>query len=145
MVGRGLDAANLKLQEQIAATNFPDSFVLLGERSDPATCLDAMDVFVLSSRTEAFPMVLGEAMAMGVPCVSTDVGDAAILLGGTGELVPSRNSAALEEAIERLLGKSLAEREEQGQRGRERLEKFFSIEASARQFSDLYSTLAQKH
>ena len=144
MVGRGLDAANLELQEQIAATNFPDSFVLLGERSDPATCLDAMDVFVLSSRTEAFPMVLGEAMAMGVPCVSTDVGDAAILLGETGELVPSCNSTALAGAIERLMGKPLAERKELGQKGRERLEKFFSIEAAARRFDDLYSTLAKK-
>jgi len=88
--------------------------------------------------------VLGEAMAMGVPCVSTDVGDAAVLLGDTGELVPPRNSTALAGALERILDKPLAEREALGQSGRERIEKVFSIETAARRFDDLYSTLAKK-
>lgn len=144
MVGSGLTHSNAELMSHVNATGFSERFVLLGERPDPAACLDAMDIFVLSSCTEGFPNVLGEAMAMGVPCVSTDVGDAAVLLGDTGELVPPRNSTALAGALERLLAKPLAERKALGQRGRERLEKVFSIETAVRRFDDLYSTLAKK-
>jgi glycosyltransferase involved in cell wall biosynthesis len=144
MVGNHLSSSNLELMSHIEATGFSDLFVLLGERSDPAACLDAMDIFVLSSSTEGFPNVLGEAMAMGVPCVSTDVGDAAVLLGDTGKLVPSRNSTALAEAIESLLVMSLFERKSLGQRGYERIERVFSVETAARRFDNLYSTLAKK-
>lgn len=143
MVGSGLTISNADLMTHINTTGFAERFVLLGERHDPAACLDAMDIFVLPSCTEGFPNALGEAMAMGVPCVSTDVGDAAVLLGDTGELVPSRNSIALAGAVERLLVKPLAERKALGQRGCERLEKVFSIETAARRFDDLYSTLAK--
>jgi glycosyltransferase involved in cell wall biosynthesis len=144
MVGSGLTRSNAELMFHINSTGFAERFVLLGERPDPAACMDAMDIFVLSSCTEGFPNVLGEAMAMGVPCVSTDVGDAAVLLGDTGELVPPRNSTALAGALERILDKPLAEREALGQSGRERIEKVFSIETAARRFDDLYSTLAKK-
>lgn len=144
MVGSGLTRSNAELILHINATGFAERFVLLDERPDPAACLDAMDIFVLSSCTEGFPNVLGEAMAMGLPCVSTDVGDAAVLLGDTGELVPPRNSTALAGALERLLGKPVSERKALGQKGRERIEKFFSIETAARRFNDLYSTLAKK-
>ena len=143
MVGSALTRSNAELMTHINATGFADRFVLLGERPDPAACLDAMDIFVLSSCTEGFPNVLGEAMAMGVPCVSTDVGDAAVLLGDTGELVPSRNATVLAGAVERLLVKPLAERNALGKRGCERLERLFSIETAARRFDDLYSTLAK--
>ncbi len=144
MVGSDLTSTNAELMSHIEATGFAERFVLLGERPDPAACLDAMDIFVLSSCTEGFPNVLGEAMAMGVPCVSTDVGDAAILLGDAGELVPSRNSTALALAVERLLEMSFEDREALGQRGRERLERYFSIETAVRHFDDLYSTLAKE-
>jgi glycosyltransferase involved in cell wall biosynthesis len=144
MVGSGLTLGNAELMAHIQATGFADRFALLGERSDPAVCLDAMDIFVLSSCTEGFPNVLGEAMALGVPCVSTDVGDAAFLLGDSGELVPSRSSTALAAAVERLLVMPMAERKALGQRGRERLEQDFSIATAARRFDDLYSALAKE-
>ena len=144
MVGSDLTHSNAELMSHIKATGFAERFVLLGERQDPAACLDAMDIFVLSSCTEGFPNVLGEAMAIGVPCVSTDVGDAAVLLGDAGELVPSRNSSALAGAVERLLVMSFAERKALGQKGCERLERNFSIATAARRFDDLYSTLANE-
>lgn len=144
MVGRDLDVANAELKCLISATGVADRFVLLGERSDPAACLDAMDIFVLSSCTEAFPMVLGEAMAMGVPCVTTNVGDAAMLLGDAGELVPVRDSVALTAAIERLLDMPLNERKALGQKGRERVEQGFSLATVVARFADLYASLASK-
>jgi glycosyltransferase involved in cell wall biosynthesis len=144
MVGRNLTIGNAELMGLIQATGFVDRFVLLGERSDPSACLDAMDVFVLSSNSEGFPNVLGEAMSMGVPCVSTNVGDAAVLLGDAGEIVPARNSLALAAAVRRLLEMPLAERQSLGEKGRERIKRDFSMATAARRFADLYASLAAR-
>ena len=62
---------------------------MLGERNDVPVCLAAMNVYCVPSHTEGFPDGLGEAMAMGLPCVATDVGDTAVLAGNTVILVPS--------------------------------------------------------
>lgn len=143
MVGRGLDAGNPELMQRIEATGFRERFVLLGERADPAACLDAMDVFVLSSCTEGFPNVLGEAMAMGLPCVSTDVGDSALLMGSRQWLVPARDSKALADKLTQLLILSLEDRQRLGAQARQRVVDVFSMTASAQQFMNLYTSLAK--
>jgi glycosyltransferase involved in cell wall biosynthesis len=144
MVGNGLTSANKDLMTHVDRSGFSSRFLLLGERSDAAACLDAMDIFVLSSCTEGFPNVLGEAMVMSVPCVSTDVGDAAVILGGNGELVPPRDSSALAAALLRLLEMSSSDRATLGRRGRDHVEQHFSIARAVQQFDDLYSTLKRQ-
>lgn len=144
MVGRDLTPANATLMAQIQATGLADRFVLLGERSDPAACLDAMDVFVLSSRTEGFPNVLGEAMVMGVPCVSTDVGDAAFLLGDAGQVVPAADAVALAQAVSHVLDMPVPDRKALGAKGRLRVENEFSMAAAAQKFNNLYQALLQQ-
>ncbi len=143
MVGRGLDASNSDLMQLIEATGVPERFVLLGERADPAVCLDAMDVFVLSSCTEGFPNVLGEAMAMGLPCVSTDVGDAALLIGSRQWLVPARDSKALADKLTQLLTLSPEDRQRLGAQARQRVVEAFSMTATAQQFMNLYTSLVK--
>ena len=141
MVGRDVESENVELISLINATGFSERFMLLGERSDPAACLDAMNIFVLSSCTEGFPNVLGEAMAMGLPCVTTDVGDASMLLGDAGLVVPPRDSLALYQAISSLLDLPKSELEKLGQKGQSRIEKNFSIHNAAARFVDLYHEL----
>jgi glycosyltransferase involved in cell wall biosynthesis len=141
MVGRDVSVDNGELMQLIEASGYSNRFILLGERSDPAACLDAMDIFVLSSCTEGFPNVLGEAMAMGVPCVTTDVGDAAVLLGDAGEVVPARAPTALADAISRLLDFPATKRQALGRAGMDRVKYEFSINAVAQKFSDLYTIL----
>lgn len=143
VVGRGLDAGNPELMQRIEATGFPECFVLLGERADPAACLDAMDVFVLSSCTEGFPNVLGEAMAMGLPCVSTDVGDASLLMGSRQWLVPARDSNALADRLTDLLTLPAEERQRLGTQARQRVVEAFSMTATAQQFMNLYTRLVK--
>ena len=72
-------------------------------RSDPEHVYPALDLFSLSSRTEACPMTVMEALSSGVPCVTTDVGDCARLLEGLGQVVPARDAEALAKAWEETL------------------------------------------
>lgn len=68
-------------------------------RVDAEEFLRGLDVFVLASRTEGLPFALLEAMALGLPCVATAVGDVPEALGGVGVLVPPDDVDALREAI----------------------------------------------
>jgi glycosyltransferase involved in cell wall biosynthesis len=139
MVGSKMDAGNQILGSWIHASGIPERFVLLGERSDVPVCLAAMDVFCSSSRTEAFPLVVGEAMLMSRPAVVTDVGDTAYLLGNCGVIVPSEDSAALAQGMEQLLSLSAEERQTLGRSARARIEQEFSMERYTQRFEAVYA------
>jgi glycosyltransferase involved in cell wall biosynthesis len=141
MVGMGLDGANEELRGWIAATGHPDRFILLGERRDVAVCLSAMDIFCLSSRTEAFPNVLGEAMAMGLPCVTTDVGDAAVLVADTGVVVPRANPDALAHGVGELIARGPGYYRQLGQQARERIHTVFTMDCMRKRFEVIYDSV----
>jgi glycosyltransferase involved in cell wall biosynthesis len=104
-----------------------------------------MDVFCLSSGWgEGFPNVLGEAMACGVPCVATDVGDSAHVLGDTGRVVPPRDPEALAAAWKSLLAIPRGVRQTLGERGRQRVIEHFSLEAVVHQYEELYQGLVDR-
>ncbi len=86
---------------------------------------NALDLFTLSSYGEAFPNVVGEAMACGVPCVVTDAGDSAWLVDGVGLVVPTKSPQALAEGWMYFLGKSETDRKRTGMEARERIEREF--------------------
>ena len=141
MIGRDCNAANAELTGWIKAIGCEDRFVLLGERSDVPVCLAAMDVFCLSSRTEGFPNVVGEAMAMRKVCVVTDVGDAAYLLGDCGVVVPKEDSVALAEGMAKLLSLSSADRAELGDRAHARIASEFTMERARERFEAVYASV----
>lgn len=138
MVGRDLDWGNAQLANWIKNTGCQDRFILLGERKDVPQCLAAMDIFCLHSRTEGFPNVLAEAMAMGLPCVTTDVGDAAMLLGDTGVVVTKENPAVLAEGVMGVLALDLAQRSALGELAKTRVQAEFSIDRARARFEELY-------
>ena len=109
--------------------------------------LAALDVYVLSSRAEGFPNVVAEAMATGLPCVVTDVGDAARIVGDSGWIVPPRDHHALAEAIGAaadLLFTEIGRHEyaERSRRGRDRVERNFGLEVMRQRYQVVWSRLA---
>jgi glycosyltransferase involved in cell wall biosynthesis len=76
-----------------------------GERDDMVAVMSALDIMVSSSESESFANVIGEAMSCGVPCVVTDAGDSAEIVGSTGVVVPTRSPAALADATLALAGR----------------------------------------
>ncbi len=138
MVGRSLDWNNSQLVLWIENTGFRERFVLLGERSDVPQCLAAMDIFCLHSRTEAFPNALAEAMAIGLPCVATDVGDASMILGGTGVVVAKENVEALAQGINKLVTMNQDARDLLGKRAKARVENEFSMVRARERFEAAY-------
>lgn len=144
MVGHGLDWDNAQLADWIVSTGFKSRFVLLGERKDVPQCLVAMDIFCLHSRTEGFPNVLAEAMAMGLPCVTTDVGDAAMLLDDTGVVVPKEDSPAMAQGVARLLALGPNARHALGSRAKARVEAEFSMARAQERFEEIYRQVLNK-
>lgn len=142
MVGRGCDPSNAALADMIRASGAEGSFVLAGQRADAPVCLAAMDVFALPSRTEGFPNVLAEAMAMARPAVATDVGDAAAVLGGLGRVVPPDDPAAMALALADLLALDDTARRALGTAARHRIEAEYAMPRCADRFAQLYTELA---
>lgn len=143
LVGRDCDVNNDQLMNWLNDVGLQDRFVLLGERDDVPVCLAAMDLFCMPSRTEGFPNGLGEAMAMGLPCVATDVGDTAVLTGDTAVLVPPKNEQALAQGILDVLTLSEKQREQMGLRAKERVMSEFSIEKAIARFDAVYQSILE--
>jgi glycosyltransferase involved in cell wall biosynthesis len=107
---------------------------ITGFHTDVERLYPALDVFSLSSRTEACPMTLMEALSCGVPCVATDVGDCGRLLEGLGQIVPPRDPEALARAWETALAMTEADREELRRKAADR----FDISVAARGYEAVY-------
>ena len=143
LIGRGNDAGNRELAKVIAASGLGERLALLGEREDLYSLYPAFDIVSLSSAYgEGFPNVLGEAMSCGVPCVATDVGDAAEIIGDTGTVVPPRDPASLAAAWQRFASLSLQERVVGGGAARARIVAQFSLTSIVRRYEAVYEGLA---
>lgn len=138
LVGRDLTAQNDVLMSQIRASEHADKFIFLGERKDIPACLASSDIFCLHSVTEGFPNVLGEAMAMKVAAVTTDVGDAAFLLGMPDYVVPPEHPERLAQSLEKLVSLPDLERNKIGSMLRKRIETEFSMDTVVHKYLSIY-------
>ena len=115
---------------------------LLDQVSDMPAFYQSIDVFLMTSITEGFPNVLVEAMASGLPCISTDVGDAKYIVQELGTIVPPRNAQALADAIVSYVVKTEVEKIALKHVTRQRVEQNFSIETVSQQYMQVWSQQA---
>jgi glycosyltransferase involved in cell wall biosynthesis len=141
LIGRGINPGNKALQESIQNAGLLNQIHLLGERTDTPRLSAALDIFTLSSSYgESFPNVIGEAMACGVPCVVTDVGDASWIVGATGRVVPRRDPAALANGWRELMALGEEGRKALGTAARLRVMESFPLESVVAQYEALYES-----
>jgi len=118
----------------------------LGRRCDVARLFAAADFVISSSRFgEGFSNVLAEGMACGLPAVATDVGDAKLIVGDTGLVVPPERPDALAAAIRTLAGESAMVRAERGSRARARIVENFAMGQAIQRYVELYESLGSQH
>ena len=141
LVGRDLEQSNPQLMAMINGTGKSDAFYLLGERNDVPACLQASDIFCLHSISEGFPNVLGEAMAVGLPCITTDVGDAAYLLANPEWVVQSASPDRFAGKLDAMLNMRASERVALGQAAASRIRQHFTMDIISRRYLDLYDSL----
>jgi glycosyltransferase involved in cell wall biosynthesis len=141
LVGRGCDWNNAELVSHLDKYNLRESFILAGERNDVANCLSSFDVFCMPSRTEGFPNSLAEAMAIGLPCVGFNVGDAQKLSGEGVELINPNDIEALFLSLEKIASNSEVQRTLLGEKASIRVKDNFSIEKIYDEYKTVYEVM----
>lgn len=127
-VGDGPESYKAELHRLATDLGLDEKLIWAGARSDMPAVYSALDIAISSSYGEGFSNTIAEAMACGVPCVVTDVGDSARIVGDSGSVVPPRDHNALAAAIQHLIDLPVAERRELGAACRARVVSEFGID-----------------
>ncbi len=144
LAGNGMTDDNEGLIAAIARHGLSDDVMLLGFRSDVPDLFNAIDLNVLPSLGgEGFPNAVGEAMACGTPCVVTDVGDAAMIVGDVGWVVPPREPDLLADAIDQALQAIQSDGPTLSTKCRSRIAENFGLEAMCNAFIDVWTDVAR--
>ncbi|WP_165720327.1 glycosyltransferase family 4 protein [Bordetella trematum] len=143
LVGRGMTPANGELLALIEAQGLTGSVLLAGPSDDIPAVMNALDVHVLSSCAEGFPNVVAEAMACGTPCVVTDVGDAAHIVGETAVVVPPQQPQALADGLAQMLARVAGHgRAATGEPGRQRVLSMFDLARMVQAYEAVWRRIA---
>jgi len=138
LVGTNINKNKL-LINKIKKLKLKNFIKLFGAKKNISNIMNGIDIHVLTSISEGFPNVLAEAMAHGTPCVSTNVGDASVIIGKTGLIVPINDSVKLASKIEKLiLEKGTKQWKQRCNLARLRINKNFHINKMIKSYNKLY-------
>lgn len=138
LVGKDIDCSNKELLTWIEEFGLNNKVHLLGLRNDIPRLTSALDIAALTSWSEAFPTIVGEAMACSVPCVVTDVGDASYMVGSCGKVIRIGDMKAFADACFQLLSLSSLERKTIGFSARQRVIEKFNLKLILIEYDSLY-------
>ena len=133
-----------ELQDSAKTLGIEDKVCFLGVRNDIPRLISAADVFVLPSAWEGFGLVVAEAMACKRVVVATDSGGVREVVGDAGFLIPPKDSVALAAALKQALMLSSAERLQLGEKARERVLQYYSLDMATDKWLRLYSAPIDK-
>lgn len=145
LAGRDVRPDNPEMADVVPG-DLRERFLFLGERSDVHRLMRGLDVLVSSSAWgEAFPNVLGEAMACGVPCLATDIGDSSAIVGDSGIVLPPEDTDGLSAGMLRYIDMGARQRRDLGRAGRSRIERNYGLGSVAHQYVRLYNEVNGEH
>jgi glycosyltransferase involved in cell wall biosynthesis len=143
LCGKDIDVNSRSLTEAITRLGLGRRVHLLGIRNDMADIYSALDIHTLNSKSESFGLATTEAMACETLCVATDVGISQTLLKRAGVVIPAVSQPGeLAAAWRSLLALSPEEKARYRTKGRERIQKHYSVVKTAQQYDELYSHVA---
>jgi glycosyltransferase involved in cell wall biosynthesis len=142
LAGTDITAENQELMAMIDKAGLQQQTYLVGAQNDIASIMNGIDVLLSSAHGEAFPNVLGEAMACGTPCVATDVGDCKTIIGDTGAVVTAGAMHDLAKETIAILSLSAKKRSFLARKARMRIESHYEIGKIA---SDFWACYLQIH
>jgi glycosyltransferase involved in cell wall biosynthesis len=139
LAGRGIDETNSILTKIIQEVNIMRNIHLLGECSNMSEIIATLDISTNTSAWgESFPNVVGESMACGIPCVVTDIGDSAWIVGDTGIVIQIKNIDELVKAWIKLIKIGSEGRKKLGKKARERIMNNFSLSKIINDYEETY-------
>ena len=136
LCGQGVSRSNPEINRLCIHFGLGDEVFFLGHQDNMAAIYPAFDVFWLTSKSESFPNVLAEAMLSGVPCISTDVGDAAGIMNAPDRVTGIGDAAGIAEMALALLTLDPVEYQRQRELVRAQIETNFSIQNILKQYRD---------
>ena len=142
MVGKGMDSHNRELIPLLDGNGLKERVHLLGLRHDIPRIVAALDIATSSSAFgEGFSNTIGEAMSCGIPCVVTDVGDSARIVGDTGFVVPPKEPDAMAGAWHQLIKMGRGRRRSLGEKARLRIVENYDLREVVKRFEQFYKKL----
>jgi glycosyltransferase involved in cell wall biosynthesis len=138
LVGLDCDRQNDVLLAHLESQQLSHHFTLYGQTDDVPAVLAGFDVFCMPSRSEGFPNGLGEAMAMGLPCVATDAGDTKRLGDDVVRVVRRNDVDALAKGLANMILLSDQQRESLGNKSAQRIRQHYSIASTKAKFEHLH-------
>jgi glycosyltransferase involved in cell wall biosynthesis len=143
LCGEDVEPENPKLSAEVA-DDLQGCCHLLGLQRDMPAFYSGLDIAANSSLSEAFPLAVGEAMACGIPCVVTEVGDSPAMVGDTGRIVPAQQPSLMASAWRELILAGAATRQTLGKAARERIVAHFSVMQFAQRYQALYRNVGSR-
>ena len=147
LAGSNVDKKNMKLVNIIKRLKLSNYVKLLGSHNNIVEVMNEIDVYVQSSGYgEGFPNVVAEAMACETPCIVTNVGDAAFIVGKTGWVVPKNNSLKLSKAIMNSIFSKMKTKnwQQRCNQARLRIVQNFDIDIMVHSYNKLWSKVQNK-
>jgi glycosyltransferase involved in cell wall biosynthesis len=145
LVGSEMTLENPPLRALIEQHGVGERVLAVGPSPDVPGVMAALDLLVMSSLSESMPVAVVEAMACAVPCLVTDVGDSAAIVGDTGWVMPARDSRALADsmkvAVSEIHAPQFAARAEAC---RSRIAAHFSLERMSQAYAAVWERAAAR-